>query len=258
MSYGDAARRIPAAAITIEDAERIERLTAAGRRVVVRLTMGARDEGLVPSANVVAELVGRERPDEFVVIGGHLDSWDVGQGAQDDGGGCVMAIQAIALLRRLDLVPRRTIRVVLWTNEENGGAGAKQYVKDHEAELARHVAAIESDNGTFAPLGFHVDCEDDAAERRTIERLAELLAPLGAIGAIRAEAGSSEADVAPMRPRGVPTLGLWVDTSHYFDFHHTPADTFDKVDRESFRRCLATMAVAAYSIAESPGRLDRD
>ena len=255
MHYGDARTKIPAAAITVEGAELIARLVRRGRTVKVRLEMGAKDHGLVPSANVVAELRGSTQPDEIVVISGHLDAWDVGQGAHDDGAGCVIAMEALSVLRRLGLRPRRTIRVVLWTNEENGLRGAKQYAIDHANELSKHVAAIESDSGGFAPQGFRLRLKDKGRSARgvaTLQKLVDLLAP---IGANRAKAGFSGADISVMAPAGVPLLGLWVDGSKYFDYHHTPADTIDKVNPKELSDCVATMATAAYVLADMPGRL---
>ena len=154
MRYASEAPQIPAAAITVEDAERLQRLYDGGHRPVVRLKMEARTEPDVPSANVIAELVGSEKPDEVVVMGGHLDSWDVGTGASDDGGGCVATWEALRILKKLNLRPRRTIRVVLWTNEENGTRGGLAYRDQHLHELKDHVVMIESDTGVFRPFGF--------------------------------------------------------------------------------------------------------
>jgi carboxypeptidase Q len=255
MRYGDAPSKIPAAAISIEDAEMIARLTARGQRVVVRLNMEARDEGMAPSANVVAELRGRTNPDEIVVIGGHIDSWDVGQGAHDDGAGCVIAMEALNVLRRLNLTPRRTIRVVLWTNEENGLAGAKQYAQDHADELSKHVAAVEADSGAFRPAGFSVDFEDESRRQLAVKQMEEIIELLGTIGPLRARAGGGGADIGPLRPAGVPLLGFEVEGSKYFDYHHSHADTLDKVDRHELSQCVAAMAVTAYVLADMPGRL---
>src|SRR6266536_2644573 len=152
--YAADAPRIPAAAITTEDADRMQRMLDRGSRVVVRLRMEAHTEPDAESANVIGELRGREKPDEFVVVGGHLDSWDVGAGASDDGGGCVVTWEALRLMKKLNLRPRRTIRVVLWTNEENGTRGGAAYRDQHRAELPNHVMMLESDNGVFRPLGF--------------------------------------------------------------------------------------------------------
>lgn len=249
LRYQDDAPRIPAAAVSIEDAELIARLVAEGQTVKVRLTMGARNLPDAPSANVIAELVGREKPEEVVVIGAHLDSWDVGQGAHDDGAGCVMMMHALTLLRELGLQPRRTIRVVLFTNEENGLRGALAYAEQHAGEIPNHVTALEADTGSFTPLGFRVQADEHAVAQ--MSDIASLLAP---IGATRAIASFSGADLIPLARAGVPTLGLDMDASTYFDYHHTPADTLDKVDPDILARNVATVATAAYVLADMPGR----
>lgn len=247
LIYEDDTPRIPAAAITTEDADLIARLAAAGTAPRVQLTLGARMLPDAASANVLAELRGSERPDEVIVIGAHLDSWDVGQGAHDDGAGCITMMHALTLLRRLDLRPRRTIRVVLFTNEENGIRGARAYARDHGAE--DHVMALESDSGAFAPLGFRVQAGDPAlAQMRDI---VTLLAP---IDATWAEQGFSGVDIMPLAQAGVPTLGLEVDGATYFDYHHTHADTLDKVDPAQLARNVAAVAVVAYVIADMPAR----
>ncbi|MCP4248131.1 MAG: M20/M25/M40 family metallo-hydrolase [bacterium] len=255
MRYGDAEVKIPAAAITTEDAAMITRLCARGERVVAMIKMEARNEGLVPSANVVGELPGSTHPDEIVVLSGHFDSWDVGHGAHDDAGGCVLAMEAVAVLRRLNLVPRRTLRVVLWVNEENGLAGAKQYLKDHQDELTRHVAAIESDSGIFRPLGYSVDMADPDAKAAAADRLRSLLTLLEPVGATQSKAGGSGGDIGRLKPYGPALLGFSVDGSKYFDYHHSPADTLDKIDRDDLTDCLASMAVMGYILADMPGRL---
>jgi carboxypeptidase Q len=254
--YGDSKVRIPGAALSVEDAELVARLIEGGRKVVVRLKMEARDAGEVPSANVIGELRGRELPDEFVVLGGHLDSWDVGQGAHDDGAGVVMAMEAVAALKRLDLRPRRTLRVVLWTNEENGGAGADQYAEDHRAELDRHVAAIESDMGGFKPRGFGVAMADKAAEARAVQSLGKLTALLKPLGATTVLPDMAGADVGALVEKGVPGMLLLVDESKYFDYHHSAADTLDKVDPAALTEATAAMAAMGWLLAETPARLD--
>jgi len=256
MGYGDAEAKIPAAAISTEFAAKITRLQKRGIPVTVTLKMEAKlhDEP-VESANVIAELRGRERPEEVVVVGGHIDSWDVGQGAHDDGAGCVTAMEALKVLRKLDLRPRRTIRVVLWTNEENGLAGGRTYAKDHEDELPRHVAAIEADSGGFRPLGFGITLADETAQKIATEQLREILTLLEPIGATAVQVGHGGADIGPLRPAGVPCLGLSVDMTHYFDVHHTHADTLDKVDPQDLSKDVAAMAVVAYVLADMPGRL---
>ena len=245
MRYAADAPKIPAAAITTEDAALLARLAVDGP-VQVTLTMSARQDPDVPSANVLAELRGRERPDEVVVIGAHLDSWDVGQGAHDDGAGVVHVMQALTTLRVLGLVPRRTIRVVLFTNEENGLRGGRAYAATHGGE--RHVAALETDSGGFAPRGFRVETHGDAAVRARLAEIASLLAPLGAD---TLEDGEGGADISPLTEAGVLGLGLAVDGRTYFDIHHTAADTLDKVDPQALADGVAAIAVMAYVLADA-------
>lgn len=257
MRYKDGVPKIPTAAVTIEDAELMARLTARGVKVVVTLKMEARDEGLAESANPVGEIVGREKPEEIVLISGHLDSWDVGQGAQDDGGGCVMALEALRMIRKSGLRPRRTIRVVLWTNEENGMAGVRQYIKDHADELKHHVAVIESDSGTFKPVGFGLDHPDqDVMERAAARVRSEILPALRPIGELSVRTGGSSSDIGHFKPKGVLGVGLNVEGSTYFDTHHTPADTVDKVDPRILSECTAAMAALAWRIADAERRFD--
>jgi carboxypeptidase Q len=229
----------------------------ADQPVTVQLKMGAKIMPDTASANVVGELRGNTNPEEVVVIGGHLDSWDVGQGAHDDGGGCVIAMEAITVLRKLNLIPRRTIRVVLWANEENGLRGAKAYVEKHKDELANHVAAIESDGGVFHPTGFSVECNDPVCERIAAEQLRDIIRVLEPLGPMEIEVGHSGADVGPMRDSGVVLMGHQVEGSTYFHIHHTAADTIDKVDPAELSRNVAAMAVMAYVLADMPDRLGR-
>ena len=252
MFYDSTVTRIPAAALTVEDAMLLHRMQDRGEKLVVRLKMEARMLPDRPSRNAVAEVVGTERPEEVVVLGGHIDSWDVGQGAMDDGGGSVAAWEAVRLLHRLGLRPRRTVRVVLWTNEENGGRGGTAYRDAHAAELDDHVLAIESDAGVFRPEGFGFTGSDSA--RATVRQVAGLLADIGADSI--AESGGG-ADIAPLMERGVPGMGLNVDRTRYFYYHHTDADTMDKLDPREMALCVATMAVMAYVVADLPQPLPR-
>ncbi|MDX2192218.1 MAG: M28 family metallopeptidase [Gemmatimonadales bacterium] len=252
MRYDSTVTRIPAAALSAEDAGMLHRMADRGEKVVVTLRMEAKLEGDVPSRNAVGELVGREKPEEVVVIGGHIDSWDVGQGAMDDGGGVVVAWEALRVLKRLGLQPRRTIRVVGWTNEENGGRGALAYRDRHKAALERHVLAIESDGGVFAPEGFGFS--GSPAARAIVEEVGALLAP---IGADRIGPQGGGADIAPIMALGVPGMGLDVEGSRYFWFHHTDADTIDKLDPGEMARCVAAFAVMAYVVADLPEPLPR-
>jgi carboxypeptidase Q len=254
MHYDSTVARIPAAALSVEDAEMLHRFQDRGQPVVVRLRMAARTLPDAPSRNVVAEVTGRDRPDEVVVLGGHIDSWDVGQGAMDDGGGAVAAWQAVRLIHRLGLKPRRTIRVVLWTNEENGGKGALAYRDAHAGQMGKHVLAMESDNGAFTPHGFRFSGSDAALAR--IQQVAALLQPIAASSVSR-EKDSPEADIAPLVERGVPGVGLDVDRTRYFWFHHSDGDTLDKLDPAELARCVAAMAVMAYVVADLPDALAR-
>ncbi|WP_397547768.1 M28 family metallopeptidase [Rhodothermus marinus] len=252
MRYEDGVPRIPHAALTVEDAELLQRLQDRGQRPRLWLYMEAQTLPEVPSRNVVAELVGRERPEEIVVVGGHIDSWDVGQGAMDDAGGCVAAWEAVRLLKRLGLRPRRTIRVVLWTNEENGLRGALAYRDRYRDELDRHVLAIESDAGVFKPEGFGFTGSPEALA--IVRAVARLLTP---IGADRIWEGGGGADIAPLMREGVPGMGLRVDGTRYFWYHHTDADTIDKLDPHELNLCIAALAVMAYLIADLPEPLPR-
>ncbi len=252
MGYAEGVPRIPFAAITVEDAEMIQRMVDRGERVVVRLRLGAETLPDVPSRNVVAELTGAEYPDEYVVLGGHIDSWDVGQGAMDDGGGCVAAWEAVRLIQRLGLRPRRTLRVVMWTNEENGLRGGTGYRDAHFGELDKHALAIESDGGVFRPVGFGFGGSDEAYA--IVSRIGRLLERIGA-GDIRR--GGGGADIGPIMGEGVPGIGLNVDGAEYFWYHHTDADTIDKLDPREVALSVAVMAVVAYVVADLPDPLPR-
>lgn len=247
-----AVAKIPGAALSMEDAMMLHRMQDRGARIVVTLVMGARTLPDAPSRNVVAELVGSERPDEVVVFGGHIDSWDVGTGAMDDGGGVVAAWEAVRLMKALGLRPRRTVRVVGWTNEENGLRGGNAYRDQHRAALGKHVLAIESDGGVFKPLGFGFTGSDSA--RAIVRQVATLLDRIGA-GRIGAQGGG--ADIGPVMREGVPGMGLEVDGTRYFWYHHSEADTPDKLDPRDVALSVATMAVMAYVIADLPEALPR-
>lgn len=270
LRYDDAVKPIPAAAISSEDASMMRRMQDRGDRIVARLQMQARTEPDRISHNVIGEVIGRELPDEIVVIGGHIDSWDVGQGAQDDGAGCMIAVGAAELMLRTGLVPRRTVRVVLWTNEENGLRGAEAYRDRHRDELDRHVAAIESDSGNGPVQGFRFDLraaavgaanETEAGEvlARARERGLSMLGPLASLlaatGADSVFVAGSGADVGPIAALGVPGLGLHHETTQYFEIHHTAADTFDRIDPRTLQENVAAMAVMAWVLAEMEGTL---
>jgi carboxypeptidase Q len=253
LEYSDGFPKIPAAAVTIEDALLIQRLVDAGNPVVVHLEMEAHMLPDADSANVIGEIPGRERPDEIVVIGGHLDSWDVGAGAQDDGSGCITALEAAHIIHALGLTPRRTLRVVFWTNEENGGAGGEAYRAWAGATVKNHVAAIEMDGGAEKPTGFGVSANGDLQAQLT--RLREVGMLLDRIDAGSIQPGGGGADIAPIMELGVPGLALRTVGTHYFDWHHSRADTTDKVKIEDLRANIAAMAVMAYTLADMPSPL---
>jgi carboxypeptidase Q len=252
MDYPTNAPRIPAAALTIEDADRLHRWQARGVTPVVRLRMAAQTLPDGPSRNVLAEVRGREKPEEIIVVGGHFDSWDIGQGALDDGVGCIAAWEALRQIKGLPQRPRRTLRLVLWTNEENGLRGARAYAQRPADELARHVAAIELDRGLGWPRGFSFLGGD--AGLAMLKEFGDRLAPLGA-GEFRR--GGVGADLGPLVTHGVPGLELMNSSTNYFWFHHTAADTVDKVDPAELDATVAALAVLAWSLAEAPEPLPR-
>ena len=250
LRYIEGVPQIPGAALSVEDAERLQRMQNRGTKVRVRLKMDARFLPDADSANVVGEIRGRERPDEIVVVGGHFDSWDVGTGSTDDGGGCIVTWEALRLMKKLNLRPRRTVRVVLYTNEENGLAGGRAYLERHRAQLDKHVMMMESDSGVFKPTGFGFT--GSAAARATIQEIATLLKGIQADQIGPAGGG---ADIGPSVDAGqVPAMSLEVD-GNYFLIHHTPADTVDKIDPADMSKASAAIAVMAYVIADMPERL---
>ncbi len=244
---------IPAGAITAEDAETIVHLVQQGT-VRMHLTLTPQMLPDVPGYNVVADLKGSEHPEEVVIISGHLDSWDLGTGAIDDGAGVVTAMGTVQLMKELHLQPKRTIRMIAWMNEETGIRGGKAYAKVHEAELAHHVAAIESDGGAGHPLGF--EAKVSAAAIDDLKPMVKVLEPTGA-NLMIATSNDVGADISPMAATGVPTFGLMQDGRAYFNYHHTPADTLDKVVPRELRENVAAMAVLAFTLANMPQTLPR-
>lgn len=254
LDYHDpVAPRIPAAAIALEDAEMLQRMQDRGDRLVLRLGMGAQLLPDVASANVVGELRGSEKPEEIVVLGAHIDSWDVGTGATDDAGGCIATWEAVRLLARLNMRPRRTVRVVLFVNEENGLRGGQGYRDRHQNELARHVMMLESDAGVSQPIGFGVSASPGSMA--LVQAIASLLE---GVGAGRVTPGGGGADIGPAVEAGkIPAMSLSVEGSRYFLIHHTDADTLDKIVPADLQRSVAALAVMAYVVADMPERLTR-
>jgi carboxypeptidase Q len=253
VNYGADQPKIPAAAVAAEDASRIVRLTAAGRRVRVRLVTSGAIGPDVETANVVAEIRGRERPDEIVLIGAHLDSWDVGTGASDDAAGCIVTWEALRLMKVLGIRPRRTVRLVLWENEEHGLRGANAYAERYQAQASNHVLALEADSGVFAPasLGF----TGTEAARQVMLRISGLLAPLNFPPIVQ---GGGGADIGPIASAGnVPQMAYLGDPARLFLVHHTAADTIERIAPEEVSKAAAAIAIITYAVAEMPERLPR-
>ena len=250
LRYSDGAPKIPAAAVSTEDADRLQRMVDRGSRVRLRLRMDARMLADAQSHNVIGEIRGREQPEEIVVVGGHIDSWDVGTGSTDDGAGCVAAWEALRLMKKLRLRPRRTVRVVLWTNEENGLRGALDYRDRYKDELPNHVMMLESDGGVFKTIGFGFSGTENARARVT-----EIATLLTSIGAHRIGSSGGGADIDPsVQAANIPAMSLEVE-GNYFLIHHTQADTVDKIDPVDMSRAAAAIAVMAYVVADMPERL---
>jgi len=245
-------KRIPAAAISVEDAEMLQRMQDRGERIEVLLKMEAKTLLPARSHNVVAEIRGSTKPEEVIVMGGHIDSWDVGQGAMDDGGGSVVAWEALRLIKASGVRPKRTIRVVLWTNEEIGLAGGLAYRDAHKSEMDKHVLAMESDNGVFKPKAIQFGGGDGGIAMT--QRIASLL---NAVGVDSARVGGPEADISPIYALGVPAITIDTDQSRYFWYHHSEADTIDKLDPADVARCTAIFAVVANVVANADWTLPR-
>jgi len=269
LRYTEGVAKIPAAAVTVEDAAMMERLVKAGTPVRVRLMMEAHQEADADSHNVMGEIRGSEKPDEIVVLGGHIDSWDIGQGANDDGSGILATLEAVNLIKKLGLHPRRTIRVCFWVNEENGAAGGKAYRKMVGGAIANHVAAIEMDGGAEMPVGFGFGTGSDGRIRRpreneitrpktseaAFQRAVEIGTLLEGVEGGKISHGGGGEDIDPLLADGVPGFGVRTVGLHYFDWHHTNADSFDKIVPREFQLNVAALAVLSYVLADMPERL---
>ena len=244
MGYVDDVTKVPAAAVSTIGANLLDDLLSKEGHLSVYLKLTCNTLPDVESANVVGELTGTEKPDEVIVVGGDLDSWDKGQGAHDDGAGVAHSIEALRLLKEMGLKPKRTIRAVLFINEENGSRGGKAYAeKEHPGET--HIAALESDAGGFTPRGFGVSSDSVRFER--IARWAYLFEP---IEADRIRKGGGGADISELGSKGVPQIGLRVDTQRYFDYHHSDSDTIDKVNERELELGAASIATLVYVLAQ--------
>jgi hypothetical protein len=244
---------IPSGAVTAEDADLIAHLAAQGK-VRMHLTLTPQKLPDATCYNVIADIKGSEHPEQIVVVSGHLDSWDLGTGAIDDGAGVVVAMETAEILQKLHLRPKRTLRVIAWMDEENGGAGSQTYTKDYSAEFIHTVAAIESDSGAAHPLGFEVKMSPQAQE--LLRPVLDVLQSFGA-NAVQPSSYAPGADISAMSEAGVPALGLQQDGRTYFNYHHTAADTLDKVIPVELRENAAAMAVMGYALASMKDPLPR-
>jgi len=244
MHYMDTIPKVPAAAISTMGANMLDSLLAIDKNLKIKIKLSCQTLPDIESANVIGELTGTEKPEEVIVIGGHLDSWDQGHGAHDDGAGCVHSIEALRLLKELGLRPKRTIRVVLFMNEEFGLNGGIAYAKeDHHGE--KHICAIETDAGGFTPRGFGVGA--DSVNFPRFARWSYLLDP---IDAGRITRGGGGADISELAKLGVITIGLRVDGQRYFDYHHSGNDTIDKVHPRELELGAIAIAIFSYAIAQ--------
>ena len=245
---------IPAAAVTAEDADLIAHLAAEGS-VRMHLTVTPQRLPDETSYNVIGDLKGTEHPEQIVIVSGHLDSWDLGTGALDDGAGVVIAMETAQILQQLHLHPKRTLRVIAWMDEENDGAGSSQYLKDNRNEFPNHIAAIESDVGASHPLGFVMKMSTASAD--ALKPVQTILQSIGANVFQETAHPAGITDIAPMSEEGVPVLGTIQDGRDYYNYHHTAADTLDKVKPSDLRENAAAMAVMAYALANMNNALPR-
>jgi carboxypeptidase Q len=253
LRYLEDAPRIPAAAVAAEDAELLAYLAAQGK-VRMRLTLTPQTLPDAVSFNVIADLKGSLHPEQVIIVSGHLDSWDLGTGAIDDAAGVAVAMQVAQLCKQLGLRPLRTIRVIAWMNEENGLVGGRTYATNHASEIANHIAAIESDLGAGHPVGVSGHMSAKALEM--LGPLSGVLQGSGA-GILRRSEGAQGADISPLDALGVPTFAPLQDARTYFSYHHTAADTLDKIVPRELAENAAVMAVLAYAIASLPQPLPR-
>ncbi|WP_083937866.1 M20/M25/M40 family metallo-hydrolase [Hymenobacter aerophilus] len=245
MSYQDGVSKVPAAAVSTKGADELSQLLKADPNLSVELEMNCQTLPDVKSYNVIGEIKGSKYPDQIITVGGHLDSWDLGQGAHDDGTGCVQSMEALRLLKTTGLRPERTVRAVLFMNEENGNRGGMKYAEQAKANNENHLAAMESDGGGFTPRGFNIDAAP--AVVRKIETWQPLFAPYGSGQFTQGHAGT---DIGPLKGQVKALVGYDCDSQRYFDIHHTAADTFDKVNRRELELGGASMAALVYLLSK--------
>lgn len=247
LSYDPAVAKIPTAAIATRDADALSELLRRETGLRVRLKLTCRTLADGPSANVVGQLTGSEKPGEVILVGGHLDSWDLGTGAHDDGAGCVAALEALRLIREAGLRPARTIRAVLFMDEENGGTGGRFYAGDERRQHERHLVAMESDRGGFVPVAFAAGANGGEAAFRKMKAWAPLLRPLGIREFLR---GGGGVDVGPLGASGTVFASVIPDSQRYFDVHHSGLDVLESVHPRELELNAIVLAVAAYVLAQ--------
>ncbi|XP_062987050.1 carboxypeptidase Q [Elgaria multicarinata webbii] len=245
QSYTSDVPKIPTACISVEDAEMMARMSSRGTKIIVTLKMGAKTYPQADSFNTVAEIVGSKYPEQVVLVSGHLDSWDVGQGAMDDGGGAFISWEALSLIKDLGLRPKRTLRLVLWTAEEQGGVGAEQYYQLHKVNISNFDVVMESDEGTFMPTGLAFKGSDKA--RNVIKEVMKLLKPINITNVFENGGGT---DINYWIQDGIPGASLRDDITKYFWFHHSQGDTMTVQDPTEMNLCAAVWAVVSYVIAD--------
>lgn len=253
MRYADDVTKIPAAAVSFEDAETIAYLAKMGM-VKIKLTLTPQTLPDTTGYNVIADLKGSEKPDEIVIVSGHLDSWDLGTGALDDACGVAVSMQVPYLLKQLKIRPKRTVRVIAWMNEENGLAGGRTYGQEEDANISKHFAALEADAGASHPLGFYFTGKPEALAFFT--PISNILRSQGA-NLSQIQPGGVGADIGPLTQKGVPSFAPWFNQQSYFNYHHTAADTFDKINPKELQEVGSVMAVLAYGLANLEQPLPR-
>ncbi len=244
MQYDETIPKIPAAAVSTVDAELLSMLLKQEKNIRMRLRLECKSYSNIESANVIGDIIGTEKPDEIVLIGGHLDSWDVGHGAHDDGAGCVQAIEALRLIKILGLKPKRTIRAVMYMCEEFGIYGGPIYADSVRNNGTKHIAAIESDRGGFSPRGFGVNADSQIVEK--IKKWEYLFKDMDADNIFQ---GGGGPDISPLNELGTATIGLIVDYHRYFDYHHSANDLFEAVNERELELGAAAIAILAYILA---------
>ncbi|XP_029447617.1 carboxypeptidase Q [Rhinatrema bivittatum] len=252
QDYQDNVPKIPTACIAVEDAEMMFRIASRGTKIVITLKMGAKNYPDADSFNTVAEIVGSKYPEQIVLVSGHLDSWDVGQGAMDDGGGAFISWEALSLIKNLGLSPKRTLRLVMWTGEEQGGVGSSQYYQLHKVNISDFDIVMESDTGTFLPLGLQFTGSDKA--RAIMKEVMMLLQPINITSLYEHGEGT---DIEYWMKAGVPGASLLDDFRKYFWFHHSQGDTMTVQDPAQMNLCAAVWAVVSYVIADMEEMLPR-